>query len=68
MHAAMNVRVFVFEVLTAALNHHLRYLGRCSVIEIDERLPVYARFQHGKVFANTLDVPMIVARLRFYWN
>src|SRR5205823_4362703 len=59
VHAAMNVRVFLLDVLRAAFNHHHGHLRGRGVVEIDQRLAVDSLAQHWKVFANTLDVPAV---------
>src|SRR5947209_467234 len=55
--AAMNVRVFLFQINAASINHNLRNLRRRSIIQIDERLSVYGLTKHRKIFAYALDIP-----------
>src|ERR1044072_95959 len=55
MDAAMDVRVFVFEVDAAAIDDDLRHLRRRRVIEIHERLPVYNFTQHRKILADAFN-------------
>jgi hypothetical protein len=57
MNAAMDVRVFLFEIDAAAVDDDLRYLRRGGVVEIDKGFAVDCLLQNRKVSANALDVP-----------
>ena len=59
VHAAMNVRMFLLDVLRAALNYHHRDLRGRGIVEIDQRLAVDGLAQYGKVFAYTFNVPAV---------
>src|SRR5678816_3807804 len=49
--------MFLLEVHAAPLDHHLRNLGRRSVVEIDQGLAVDGMVQHRKISSNTIDIP-----------
>src|SRR6185503_10655933 len=59
MNAAMNVRVFLFDVGAAAIDDDLRYLRRGRVVEIDEWFAVDSLLQDWEVSANAFDIPRI---------
>jgi hypothetical protein len=60
--AAMDVRVFLFEIGAAAVDDDLRNLRRGGIVEIDERFAVDCLLQDRKVRANALDIPAISNR------
>src|SRR6185295_4922211 len=59
MNAAVNVRVFLFDIDTAAIDDHLRYLRRRRVVEIDKWFAVDSLLQDWEVSANAFDIPGI---------
>ena len=56
VYAPMNVRVLLFDILAAAIDHDLRHLRRRAIVQIDERLTVDSLMQYGKVFADLFNV------------
>ena len=66
--ATVNVGVFVFVVVLETINHYLRALRRCSVIEPNERMTVNLLRKNREVVANLCkrlgtDADGIVARI-----
>src|SRR5271157_4773876 len=53
---AMHVRVFVLIEVAEAIDNALRLLRGCRVVEPDERTPIHALPQDGKIAANSFYV------------
>src|SRR6185503_19541194 len=56
MEAAMNVGVFLGVTPGDRVDHRLRLLGRCGVVEIDERLAIDLARQDWEIAADQFDV------------
>jgi hypothetical protein len=56
MRGAMHVRVFVLVKVTQAIDHRLRLLRGCSIIQPDQRTAVDLLAQNRKIAANRLHI------------
>ena len=51
VHAAVDVGIDVEVFLPHSVEHTQRLLGRCRIVQIDQRLAVHLALQDGEVFA-----------------
>src|SRR5260370_23047682 len=58
MHATMDVRVVPFVVPTDRINGHLRLLGRCCIVEVNQRPAANPLPEDRKVAADLIHVKL----------
>ena len=56
MHAAMDIGVFAGCQSTHRIEHRRRFLRRCGIVEVHQRLSVHLAFENGKIPPQGRDI------------
>ena len=56
----VNVGIFFRVVAMHCINHHLRFLARGGIVQVDQRFPMHLSLQDGEVFTNIPDIECAV--------